>query len=110
MSATKSANGNAEVTAALELLAEYTEKLREYRERIATLSLPGKTLPHAASLIAEVKQFIKPSINLFEDLDRNVSQSIEFKPLHPLDRINLTLKLREFERELETARRIASMQ
>ena len=103
MSATKSANGNAEVTAALELLAEYTEKLREYRERFASPAFFGKASSQES---AEARKFVKHHINIFEDLDRNVSQSIEHKPLHPLDRINLILKLHEFERELEGARRI----
>ncbi len=106
MSATKSANGNTEVAAALELLAEYTEKLREFREKIAPHALRAPS--YGPSLIAEWKKFINNHINIFEDLDRNVSQSIEFKPLHPLDKINLTLKLHEFERELEKARQIAT--
>ena len=104
MSATKSANGNAEVTASLELLAEYTEKLREYRERIASTTFFGKGSSQDS---VETKKFVKYHIELFEDLDRFISQSIEHKTLHPLDRDNLILKLHEFERELEGARRIA---
>ena len=53
-----------------------------------------------------IRTYFKRMMSSFEDLARFVSPRIEHGKLHPLDKVNLILKLHEFEYELEMARKI----
>lgn len=82
MIVTASPTGDKEVEVALDLLVEYTEKLRA----MTNIQSMGRSM-----------KYMEPHLM---DLSRQVSQKIEHGKLHPLDKTNLTLKLSEFEHQL----------
>lgn len=84
MTVTASPTGDKEVEVTLDLLVEYTEKLRsiEMTNKQSANQLMKSMGPHLVGL------------------SRQVSQKIEHGKLHPVDKINLTLKLSEFEYQL----------
>lgn len=88
MIVTASPTGDKDVEVALDLLVEYTEKLRA----ITNISSMGRFM-----------KYMEPHLT---DLSRQVSQKIEHGKLHPLDKINLTLKLSEFEYQLNISKEL----
>jgi hypothetical protein len=98
---TKSAATDPVVEVALGLLVEYTEKLRNLRERY--MNVKYRTIynmlstTHSENLVTKC---IRDTYNEFHSLSEQVSQRIEHAILHPLDKLNLKLKLRDFEEQV----------
>jgi hypothetical protein len=102
---TWSASGDREVELELQLMTEYTEKIRaildSYRRQVSS---GGKLVEGAGP--DGIKEYFKMMMSSFEELARFVSPRIEHGKLHPLDKVNLILKLHEFEHELRMAGKI----
>jgi len=102
---TKSAATDPVVEVSLGLLVEYTEKLRNLRERY--MNIKDKNIHNVLSgtysenLVAKyIRDTYNESCNEFHSLSEQVSQRIEHTILHPLDKLNLKLKLRDFEEQV----------
>lgn len=98
MTETKSAATDPAIEVALGLLVEYTEKLRKLREKY--MNNKNVNVREMHNVLSYIKDKYTSSSDEFHSLAEQASQRIEHVPLHPIDKLNLKLKLRDFEEQL----------
>jgi hypothetical protein len=101
----KSATTDPVVEVSLGLLVEYTDKLRKLRDVYMNIrdisafnALNGILTENLTA--KHIKETYMYSCHDYHSLAEQVSQKIEHTNLHPLDELNLKLKLRDFEEQV----------